>query len=71
MQQQSTTDNANFIHQVAYIYMSQSIKVMITIEGPRPGIDRVTSSIQGEHANHYHNGDRLGILAQKAPFQFQ
>ena len=32
----STIDDANFVHQVAY--MSQSIEVMITIEGPQSGI---------------------------------
>ena len=51
----STTDNANFIHQVAH--MSQSIEVTITIEGPWAGIHPRTSSPQGEHANHYTNGD--------------
>ena len=47
-------DNANFVHQVAQ--MSQSIKVMITTEGPRPGIEPRTSSTQVKHANHYTNG---------------
>ena len=55
----SRTDNANFIHQVPY--MSQSIEVMITIEGPRPGIDHGTFSSQGKHANHYTNGDSCDI----------
>ena len=49
----STIKNANFIHQLAH--MSQSIEVMIAIEGPRPDIDLGTSSPQGEHANHYTN----------------
>ena len=37
--------------------MSQSIAVMINIEGPRLGIDPGTSSPQGENASHYTNGD--------------
>ena len=47
----STTDNANFAHHVAYIYiyMAQSVEV---IEIPRPCIDPETSSPQGEHANN-------------------
>ena len=52
----SVTNNANFIHQVAY--MSQPINVMITIEGLRLDIDSRTSSSQSEHANHYTNGKR-------------
>ena len=52
----TTTDNANCIHQVAYI--SQSIEVMITIKGPRPGIDLGTSHPEDKHANHYTSGDR-------------
>ena len=33
------------------------VLVMITIEGPRPGINLQPTSPQGEHANHY-NRDR-------------
>ena len=31
---------------------------MVSIEGPRPGIDPGTLSPQGEHANYYTNRDR-------------
>ena len=44
---ESKTFNANFVHKVAYI--SQSIQVMITFEGPRPGIG-LEICPQGEHA---------------------
>ena len=41
----SITFSANFVHQV-----SQSIKVMIIMQGPRPGIDLETCSPQDKHA---------------------
>ena len=47
----STTLNANFVHPVTYICMSQSNQVMMTIESPRLGINLGTSSPQAEHAN--------------------
>ena len=41
----------------------QSIQVMITIEGPRLGIDLGTSTPKGEHANHYTNRDRKNHIS--------
>ena len=38
----STTFNANFILQIAYGTLCQSIQVMITMEGPRQTIDLLT-----------------------------
>ena len=58
----STTGNANFVHQVAYIYIYQSIKVMIIIDGP---IHSGTSSPQSKHANHYTNENRQYIFITK------
>ena len=40
------------------MYMSQTVQVTITIEGPRQGINLGISSPQREHANHYTNADR-------------
>ena len=49
----STTGNATVVYQVAY--MSQPIEVMIIIEVPGWGINPLTFSPQGKHANHYTN----------------
>ena len=47
----STTGNANFVPPgTCSRNMSQCIDIMITIEGPRLGIDPGISSPQGEHA---------------------
>ena len=56
----STADNANFVHQLAYIWLNP-FEVMNTIEGPRPGIDPGTSSPQGKHTKHYTNGNKQAV----------
>ena len=49
--------------------MSQSIEVMTTIIGGwRPGIDPWTFSPQGQHANHYTNGDRQELCTDVGEF---
>ena len=44
------------------IYLSNSIEVMIIIEGPRPRIDPGTSCPQTKHANNFTNGDVIKIV---------